>query len=127
MLLSLFLVSMAWGFTNPFIKRATSGLSQVTEKYKTCPFYIRHYYELKSLCTIRFLIPFLINLSGSIIYYITLGDSNITLAVPVCNSLTFALTGVAGLILGENFGSRNTLWGMFLVIVGVLLCVTSKQ
>lgn len=116
---------MAWGFTNPFIKRATKGLSQVSEKYSNSSFLEKHLQELKFLCTFSFLVPFLINLSGSFIYYITLGDSNLTLAVPVCNSLTFALTGVAGVLLGEDFGSRNTLFGMFLVILGVLLCVTA--
>jgi drug/metabolite transporter (DMT)-like permease len=125
MILSLFLVAVCWGFTNPFIKRGTKGLSEVSEKYSGSSFFVKHYQELRFLCKPSFLIPFLINLSGSFVYYSLLGDSHITLAVPVCNSLTFALTGVAGLLLGEDFGTKNTLFGMILIIIGVLLCVTA--
>ena len=126
MLISLFLVSICWGFTNPFIKRGTNGLEEISEKYSDSFILVKHYQELKFLCKPSFLVPFLINLSGSFVYYSLLGDSHITLAVPVCNSLTFALTGFAGLLLGEDFGTRYTLFGMLLIIVGVLLCVTAK-
>ena len=124
MLTSLLLVSLAWGFTNPFIKRSTKGLSQVSAEYSNSPYLVKLFHELKFLCKLDFLVPFLINLSGSFIYYITLGDSNLTLAVPISNSLTFALTALSGVVLGEDFGSRNTILGMILVIFGVLLCVT---
>lgn len=69
------------------------------------------------------------------------------MAVPIANSLTFALTALAGRLLGEEFGSSSeiyfanaivcechkflnqiegTLWGMSLIVLGVLLCITSK-
>jgi uncharacterized membrane protein len=65
----------------------------------------------------------MLNLSGSTFYYWTLGDRQLSLAVPITNSLSFALTVIAGILYGEQFGSKNTVIGIALITIGVLLMI----
>mmetsp|Transcript_5859 Transcript_5859/g.6694 ORF Transcript_5859/g.6694 Transcript_5859/m.6694 type:complete len:110 (-) Transcript_5859:5-334(-) len=50
----------------------------------------------------RFVLPFTLNQSGSLLYYILLGSSELSMAVPICNITTFMFTIVSGLMLGEK-------------------------
>lgn len=43
-----------------------------------------------------------LNQLGSIIYFLTLQSTSISLAVPVANSLTFIFTAISGWILKER-------------------------
>ncbi|KAF0483845.1 transmembrane protein [Gigaspora margarita] len=52
--------------------------------------------------------------------------TNLSLAVPITNSLTFIFTALAGSLLGEQAGTKETWIGMIFVIIGVGLCVGSK-
>ncbi|KAH8931669.1 hypothetical protein BDL97_19G033800 [Sphagnum fallax] len=69
-------------------------------------------------------LPFLLNLSMSVLFIIKLGDSPITLAVPVTNATTFAVTAIAGAVLGEKMKGPETLIGVSLIIAGVTLCIS---
>jgi drug/metabolite transporter (DMT)-like permease len=137
MILPLFLVAICWGATNPFIKRGASGLSAITLQHASSTVLARTTAELLYLLrTPSYLIPLLINLSGSSVYYYTLGDSGIknghlnrievSIAVPVANGLTFGLTAITGILIGEDFGGTRAIFGAFLTIFGVLLCVIGK-
>lgn len=87
----------------------------------------------------QYLLPFLLNQSGSVLYYITLASAgkhsvclifpvicilwakfcawyvfmvpydlpDLSLAVPLTNSLTFIFTGLSGQLLGERFGNAR--------------------
>jgi len=74
----------------------------------------------------QYVLPLLLNLSGSIVYYYTLGKSELSLAVPITNSLTFIFTTLAGFLVGEKIGGIETWVGMAFTVVGVGLCVQSK-
>ncbi|KAL1918364.1 uncharacterized protein VTP21DRAFT_3024 [Calcarisporiella thermophila] len=115
------LVALCWGFTNPFIKRGSDGLERVRQEgggiLTEWSFLLRRW---------QYVLPLLINLSGSFVYYYTLGKADLSLAVPISNSLTFIFTTLGGILLGENIGGRNTWIGMSLVVAGVALCVNSK-
>ncbi|KAJ3082445.1 hypothetical protein HDU99_002636 [Rhizoclosmatium hyalinum] len=63
---------------------------------------------------LQYILPLAINLSGSAVYYYTLGNSNLSMIVPITNSLNLAFTILAGTLLGEEIGSRKTLYGMIL-------------
>lgn len=52
-------------------------------------------------CFTQYLLPFLLNQCGSVLYFLTLQDTDISLAVPVSNSLTFVFTAMTGWFLGE--------------------------
>ncbi|KAK9729405.1 hypothetical protein K7432_000284 [Basidiobolus ranarum] len=117
-----FLVAICWGFTNPFIKRGSKGL----ENLQKDTFLKQTLAEIWFLITRwQYVLPLAINLSGSVVYYYTLGKADLSLAVPITNSLTFIFTTFAGYLLGEKVSSRDLL-GMSLVVAGVTLCVSSR-
>uniref|UniRef100_A0A4W6F060 Transmembrane protein 234 n=1 Tax=Lates calcarifer TaxID=8187 RepID=A0A4W6F060_LATCA len=122
-LLSLLLVSVLWGCTNPLLKRGTEGIEEVSETSRVSQLLA----EVKFLFSnIKYLVPFLLNQSGSVVYYYTLSTTELSFAVPVANSLTFLCTLLTGKLLGEEFGGKEAVAGMFLTLAGVTLCVISS-
>ena len=74
--------------------------------------------------------PFACNQCGSALYFYLLGsETDVSLALPVCNSLTFVFTAATGHLLGErpHGSARRTLVGTALVAAGAALCVVAKQ
>lgn len=122
-LLSLLLVSVLWGCTNPFLKRGSRGIETVTGANRASQLLA----EVKFLfLNTKYLVPFLLNQSGSLVYYYTLSTSELSLVVPVANSLTFLCTLLTGKLLGEEFGGKQAVAGMFLTMAGITLCVISS-
>ncbi|KFQ30273.1 Transmembrane protein 234, partial [Mesitornis unicolor] len=54
-------------------------------------------------------VPFLLNQGGSVLFYLTLASADLSLAVPLCNSLAVIVTLVTGRILGEDIGGKSKL------------------
>lgn len=122
-LLALLLVSVLWGCTNPFLKRSTEGIDSVTRSSRVSQLLA----ELRFLfLNLNYLVPFLLNQSGSVVYYYTLSTTELSLAVPVTNSLTFLCTLLTGKLLGEEFGGKWAVAAMFLTVTGITLCVMSS-
>ncbi|XP_004082557.1 transmembrane protein 234 [Oryzias latipes] len=122
-LLSLVLVSILWGCTNPFLKRGTEGLEKVTQPNRVSQILA----EIKFLfLNFKYLVPFLMNQAGSVFYYYTLSTTDLSLAVPVTNSLTLLCTLLTGKLLGEEFGGKKAVVGMVLTMAGVSLCIISS-
>ncbi|NXC21956.1 TM234 protein, partial [Corythaeola cristata] len=71
-------------------------------------------------------VPFLLNQGGSLLFYLTLASTDLSLAVPLCNSLALIVTLVTGRILGEDVGGKRAVTGMLLTILGVTLCVAGS-
>lgn len=117
------LVAALWGGTQPLLKRASSGLQQVHERT-----WVRQLMqEMKTLfLNTEYLMPFLLNQSGSLLYYLTLGSTDLTLAVPICNSLAIVFTMIVGKVLGEDIGGKQAVAGMVLTVTGIALCITSS-
>ncbi|XP_046809931.1 transmembrane protein 234 homolog [Lucilia cuprina] len=114
-ILSLLAVGLLWGCTNPFIKLGSQGV----EKINTGSSAKNLWLELKTIiCRLKYWIPFLLNQSGSVLYVWTLQTCNITVAVPVANSLTFAFTAITGYMLGEKIPGKNIIVGTLLVCIG---------
>uniref|UniRef100_A0A8C3A2B0 Transmembrane protein 234 n=1 Tax=Cyclopterus lumpus TaxID=8103 RepID=A0A8C3A2B0_CYCLU len=121
-LLGLVLVSVLWGCTNPFLKRGAEGIEHVRHSDRVSQLLA----EVKFLfLNLKYLVPFLLNQSGSLVYYYTLSTTELSLAVPVANSLTFLCTLFTGKLLGEEFGGKQAVAGMFLTMAGITLCVMS--
>ncbi|XP_074038534.1 transmembrane protein 234 homolog [Leptinotarsa decemlineata] len=122
-ILKLIVVGLLWGATNPVIKRKSKDIQKVKADSKLIQFIL----ELKYLATnIQYLIPMAFNQLGSVLYFITLQEADLTLSVPLANSLTFVFTAVSGWIMGEEIPKKSTIFGVFLVILGTLLCCVDK-
>uniref|UniRef100_A0A1A8PCI5 Transmembrane protein 234 n=2 Tax=Nothobranchius TaxID=28779 RepID=A0A1A8PCI5_9TELE len=122
-LFSLVLVSVLWGCTNPFLKKGSEGIENLTKSNKV----LQLLAEVKFLfLNLKYLVPFLLNQSGSLVYYYTLSTTELSLAVPVANSLTFLFTLLTGKLLGETFGGKQAIVGMFLTMAGITLCIISS-
>lgn len=122
-LVSLVLVSTLWGCTNPLLKKGTRGIETVTQSSRVAQLLAEFKFLLLNL---SYMVPFLLNQSGSLIYYYTLSTTELSLAVPVTNSLTFLCTLITGKLLGEEFGGKRAVAGMFLTMTGITLCVLSS-
>ncbi|XP_035569139.1 transmembrane protein 234 isoform X3 [Canis lupus baileyi] len=55
-----------------------------------------------------------------------LKPSDLTLAVPISNSLAIVFTMIVGKVLGEDIGGKGALTGMVLTVTGIALCITSS-
>nr|XP_036866341.1 transmembrane protein 234 isoform X3 [Manis javanica] len=75
----------------------------------------------------EYLMPFFLNQCGSLLYYLTLTSTDLTLAVPISNSLAIVFTLIVGKVLGEDIGGKRALAGMVLTVAGITLCVTSSM
>jgi len=119
----LIVVAAVWGATNPLLKRGGQGITAVKQRNAVLQF-------IAELCFLflnwRYMLPFLLNQSGSVIYYLTLATVDLSIAVPLTNSLTFIFTGLAGRYLGEQVSNKGTYLGALLVVIGVTLCIYSK-
>lgn len=117
------LVALIWGATNPLLRRGGAGIERVRAANRL----LRLLAELRFLATTpRYFLPFLANQAGSVLYYLTIARADISLAVPITNSLTFVATTLVGRALGEPAPSHRTYAGMVVVSCGVTLCVVSK-
>lgn len=116
------LVGLLWGATNPLLKRGGAGVENIKHPSRILQFLL----EMKFLAlNWRYMLPFTINQLGAVIYYMTIATADITLAVPITNSLTFLFTTLFGRLLGEPI-SHWTTAGIVLVTGGVAMCVSSK-
>uniref|UniRef100_A0A8C8RLR6 Transmembrane protein 234 n=1 Tax=Pelusios castaneus TaxID=367368 RepID=A0A8C8RLR6_9SAUR len=120
---ALLLVAALWGGTNPFLKTGTEGLEKVKQRNRL----LQLLAEMKFLCfNYKYMVPFLFNQSGSIVYYFTLASTDLSLAVPLCNSMTLIVTMVTGKILGEDIGGKSKLH-FSAVLVDMLFTVISLR
>lgn len=67
----------------------------------------------------QYIVPFLLNQLGSVLYVYTLQLAALSFVVPVTNSLTFIFTVISGWLLGEdrpNFGINRLVFVKFMLI-----------
>ncbi|XP_053701301.1 transmembrane protein 234 isoform X1 [Synchiropus splendidus] len=122
--LCLLLVSLLWGCTNPLMKSGSAGIESVNAPGRVSQFVA----ELKFLIlNKKYLLPVLLNQAGSLLYFYTLSSADLSVAVPVSNSLTFVFTLLTGKLLGEDLGGKGAVAGMVLTMMGVTLCVISAS
>lgn len=122
-IICLVVAAFLWGVTNPLIKRGSAGLENIKASTK----YGQIFKELSFLVTnAKYMVPFLINQLGSLVYFFALQGADMSLAVPVSNALTFEVTAVTGWILGEKTTDRKTYIGMILILIGTTLSCWDK-
>ncbi|KAJ9252565.1 hypothetical protein DTO207G8_4627 [Paecilomyces variotii] len=78
------------------------------------------------LRTPAYAIPLIVNLTGSIWFFLLVGKHELSLTVPITNSMAFLFTVLGEWYVERKVIERETWIGMFLVLGGIALCVHSK-
>ncbi|KAL6896112.1 hypothetical protein HDV57DRAFT_512580 [Trichoderma longibrachiatum] len=136
-ILSFILVGLAWGLTTPFIRRAARAHKPRPHPLLDDPSVARSWLRSRLLAALfaaldllrnpRYAVPLLLNLTGSVWFFLLIGKAELSLTVPIVNAMAFLFT-----VLGEWFVegkviSRETGIGMVLSLAGIALCVQSKN
>ena len=135
--LAFLLVSAVWGATNPLLQRGGSAaLSQSARRRATSGAdsqwaIVRALQRLLGDTWLLFtcpayVLPWLVNMTGSVLYYATLSHAPLALASVITNSLTFCWTALAAwILLGERVEPLQIL-GVTLIVGGVGVCVSAS-
>ncbi|XP_023159997.2 transmembrane protein 234 homolog isoform X1 [Drosophila hydei] len=122
--LQLLAVGLLWGVTNPFIRLGSKGIETVKD---TGSRYRNFLSELRMIGSrLHYWVPFGLNQCGSLLYVWTLRSANITIAVPLANSLSFAFTAITGYLLGEQLPGKKIIIGTLLICCGSILMIYDK-
>lgn len=122
-----FAVGLVWGVTNPLIKRGSSGIQTSTNKKTAKNKFHQIFLDFKSIVLRwQYIVPFLLNQSGSLLYVHALQDSEISLAVPITQSCTFLFTTLTALCLGEQMPNKRSFIGIVFISIGINICIYSK-
>uniref|UniRef100_A0A7N4P3F0 Transmembrane protein 234 n=1 Tax=Sarcophilus harrisii TaxID=9305 RepID=A0A7N4P3F0_SARHA len=120
---ALVLVALLWGGSNPLLKRAAGTLVPAQEGNWLQQLLQETKYLFFSY---QYLVPLCLNQCGSLVYYLTLASTDLSLAVPISNSLALVVTLVVGKFLGEDIGGKWPALGMVFTISGIMLCIASS-
>lgn len=123
-LLSLIGVGVLWGATNPFLKRTSKGIENVKADNAFSQFIQEIVFLFSNW---KYMVTFLLNQSGSVLYYFSLQSTDLTVAVPVSNSSTFVWTALVGWWLGEDKPKWSTIMGALFVTIGVVCYILDKS
>ncbi|KAH8300152.1 hypothetical protein KR044_010771, partial [Drosophila immigrans] len=124
-IVQLLIVGLLWGVTNPFIRLGSQGIESIAD---TGSRYRNLIAELRMVGSrLSYWIPFGLNQCGSLLYVWTLQTANITIAVPVANSLSFVFTAITGYLLGEQQPGKNIIIGTLLICFGSTLMICDKM
>jgi multidrug transporter EmrE-like cation transporter len=149
-ILSMILVGALWGCTNPFLRQGSmidtttnnknknniqqqknkglKGVGNTPTTTVTRSFNLRSY--LQSFLRWQVWLPYALNQSGSLVFYMLLANnSNLSMAVPICNALALIFTfWTSWYYLGEEISKPvQTILGTVLILMGVTICVLSRD
>ncbi|GAW17033.1 hypothetical protein ANO14919_064820 [Xylariales sp. No.14919] len=131
------LVGLAWGLTTPFIRRAAKthnppdhsllARDDVKASWLKSKLYGAFFAVVDLLRNPRYAVPLLINLTGSVWFFLLIGQAELSLTVPIVNTLAFLFTVLGDWWVDKKVIDRNTWIGMILSLAGIALCVHSKS
>ncbi|KAI1502846.1 hypothetical protein F5X99DRAFT_407651 [Biscogniauxia marginata] len=131
------LVGLAWGLTTPFIRRAAKdhnppahpllAREDVKSSWLKSKLYGAFFAVVDLLRNPRYAVPLLINLTGSVWFFLLIGQAELSLTVPIVNTLAFLFTVLGDWWVDKKVISRDTWIGMTLSLCGIALCVHSKS
>jgi hypothetical protein len=113
--LGFLLVGAAWGLTTPFMRRAAltssastpesrSWLTHPSTPYLKAKIWGILYSVYDTLKNPAYAVPFLINVTGSVWFFLLIGQAELSLTVPITNSLAFLFT-----VLGEWWAEKKVI------------------
>lgn len=134
---ALILVGAFWGCTNPLLRQgslkaaeseqqkppvdtpstsnaATAAADATTTSWTK---------QLRKFRHVRVWLPYAVNQSGSLLFYVALSQTDLSLAVPIANALALVFSVVTTFLIGEPLHQPlKTVAGAALVVGGVALC-----
>ena len=118
-LLQFILVGFLWGATNPYIRRGTLVVQRRALRSKNA--FVAH------VTTPAFIVPQLLNLSGSLLFTLLLRQpgSRLSIAVSLANGTSILTNAVVDWAVAGKNGrhvSAKYLLGVACLVLGVLLC-----
>ncbi|AEO57106.1 hypothetical protein MYCTH_2302915 [Thermothelomyces thermophilus ATCC 42464] len=135
--LSFLLVGLAWGFTTPFIRRAAKDHRPGAHPLLDLPAVRRSPLRRRACAAFfavvdllrnpRYAVPLLLNLTGSVWFFLLVGRAELSLTVPIVNTVAFLFTVIGEWWVEGKVISRETMIGMLLSVGGIALCVQSKN
>ncbi|CCU78314.1 integral membrane protein [Blumeria hordei DH14] len=129
--LGFILIGLAWGFTTPFIRRAARTHKPPPHPILDTPrsrvLYINPFWSGGFAKNPKYAIPLVINLTGSIWFFLLIGQAELSLTIPITNSLAFLFTVLGDWYVDGKIISKNTWAGMALSLAGIIICVQSKS
>mmetsp|Transcript_5577 Transcript_5577/g.7341 ORF Transcript_5577/g.7341 Transcript_5577/m.7341 type:complete len:136 (+) Transcript_5577:124-531(+) len=127
--LAMFAVGAFWGCTNPLLRHGVLRSDpSSTQEPENNSFLVSVLSSLQKFRHVEVWMPYALNQAGSVLFYFTLGSSEISLAVPICNGLALVFSIITSFIIGEKVESpARTILGASLVVVGVAICVMSSS
>lgn len=121
---SLLLVGALWGCTNPMIRKGALEVAENMDPKNDQQFLS----AVKKFKNFRVWLPYVLNQAGSVVYYILLASSDLTLAVPICNGLALVFSCLTSVVLGEQVDKPfRAFLGAALVMLGTALCMITQQ
>ncbi|KAI0537146.1 integral membrane protein [Xylaria digitata] len=120
------LVGLAWGLTTPFIRRAAKTHNppdhallerdDVKASWLKSKVYSAFFAVVDLLRNPRYAVPLLINLTGSVWFFLLIGQAELSLTVPVVNTLAFLFT-----VLGDWWMDRKQVMNGYEMALSCLL------
>ncbi|CAD6505183.1 BgTH12-00678 [Blumeria graminis f. sp. triticale] len=136
-ILGFILIGLAWGFTTPFIRRAARthkppphpilDTPKVKNSRVKSSIYKSFFGVVDLLKNPKYAIPLVINLTGSIWFFLLIGQAELSLTIPITNSLAFLFTVLGDWYVDGKIISKSTWAGMALSLAGIIICVQSKS
>ncbi|KUI72876.1 hypothetical protein VM1G_08552 [Cytospora mali] len=136
-ILGFLMVGLAWGLTTPFIRKAAKDHHPAPHPILESDAVKRSWLKSKVYGTFlavvdllrnpRYAVPLLLNLTGSVWFFLLIGQAELSLTVPIVNTLAFLFTVVGDWWVDGKVISRSTMAGMVLSLTGIALCVHSKN
>lgn len=112
------LAAILWGTTNPFLKRYSAGMPSHSSTRDDVLFLLHRP---------KYVLVQLLNLSGSVAFFLSLRDVDVSIGSIVVNSLAFVITVlVSVLVLKEGPLKVRTALGCCFVLLGTGLCTWSS-
>jgi multidrug transporter EmrE-like cation transporter len=135
-IISLLLVGATWGCSNSllrkgstesFVTKTTTTIEPNVQEKSTWITFLKD--QLSKFRHISVWLPYVVNQSGSMLFYITLSQTDLSLAVPACNALALVFSILTSWFLLKEQVERPiiTAIGATLVMVGVAICVQASD
>lgn len=119
MFLLMLLAALLWGVTNPLLKHYSRGLTSSGSTKDDLAFLLRRP---------KYLLTQVVNLSGSVAFFYSLREVDVSVGSIVVNSLAFVFTVLMSVVvLREGPLRPRTAAGCLLVMVGTALCTYSSS